>query len=479
MKRNMLLWSLLLASFIGCSNASLPEDHENEPNVEPDDKQYLTFAVISDVHIGNDVGEGPMVKVPKALRNITSHGELDALVIAGDLTDHGKVEEWQQFVETFTDSSHFTNPVNDFCFVMGNHDNYDTNGQSNFQEGLKDFNNGEPYPLHSYKVIKGYPFVMVSTLNGCNNDIDRRADGTDAYPPKTVQWLEETMERASQECPGKPIFVITHIPPRWSCYSTWIEYENGIGWCMQVLNRVLNEYPQAIVFAGHSHYPVGDPRSIHQGANPDSEHKNFYTVINTGSTTYAEVHPDAIDGPDRGIHPDGFTYVTEGLIVKELPNGDIEIRRYDTYRNEEIAADSRWVIKAPFDGSNFTYTDVRDKNDNPLNKALYSGGTRPEFASDAKLSLAVSFTSVKITFPQASDNDCVFRYAVNVYNVETGACEGKASIFSRFYLNSDMPAQFIQSIANLQSQTDYRVEVKAVDSFDKESIPLVATFTTR
>ena len=87
--------------------------------------------------------------------------------------------------------------------------------------------------------------IMVSILNGCNNDIDHRADGTNAYPPTTVQWLEDAMERASQECPGKPIIVFTRIPPRWTCYSTWIEYENGLGWCMQVLNRVLNEYPQA------------------------------------------------------------------------------------------------------------------------------------------------------------------------------------------------------------------------------------------
>ena len=39
-----------------------------------------------------------------------------------------------------------------------------------------------------------------------------------------------------------------------------------------------------------------------------------------------------------------------------------------------IAADNRWVIKAPFDGSQFTYTDIRDKNDNPFGKALYGGG---------------------------------------------------------------------------------------------------------
>lgn len=73
----------------------------------------------------------------------------------------------------------------------------------------------------------------------------------------------------------------------------------------------------AIVFAGHSHYPVGDPRSIHQGANPDSAHKNYYTVINTGSTTYAENHRDAVDGIESGIHPEGFAYVTEGLIVNK------------------------------------------------------------------------------------------------------------------------------------------------------------------
>lgn len=320
---------------------------------------------------------------------------------------------------------------------------------------------------------------MVSTLNGCNNDIAHRADGTNAYPPKTVQWLEETMAKASQECPGKPIFVFTHVPPRWTCYSTWPEYENGAGWCMQVLNRVLNEYPQAVVFAGHSHYPVGDPRSIHQGANPDSEHRNYYTVINTGSTTYAEIHPNAVDGIESGIHPEGFAYVTEGLIVNGFPNGDIEIRRYDTYRNEEIAADNRWVLKAPFDGSQFTYTDVRDANDNPLNKTLYSGGESPVFSDDAELSLNVSAYSVKVTFPQATDDDCVFRYIINIFDVESGLSVSKASVSSRFYLNSEMPDQLMHVMSGLNSETDYRVVVKAYDSYDNESDPLVASFTTR
>lgn len=491
MMKSLLLWQLLLSSLIGCSTGNLSDDPsnntDNDPNnnpsngtiIEPDITPILSFAVISDVHFGNDVAEGPMVKVPQALRNITSYGDLDAMVVVGDLTDHGEVEEYEQFVETFTDTTLFTNPVDSFYFVMGNHDNYHSNGHANFQNSLSSFNKGKPYPLRNYQVVKGYPFIMLSTLNGCNNDIYHREDGTKAYPAETVQWLEITMEKASQECPGKPIFVFTHIPPRWTCYSTWPELENGAGWCMQVLNRVLNEFPQAIVFAGHSHYPIGDPRSIHQGANPDSPHKNYYTVINTGSTTYAEIHPNAVDGIESGIHPDGFAYVTEGLIVNGLSNGNIEVRRYDTYRNEEIAADNRWIIKAPFDGTQFTYTDIRDKNDNPQNKTLYSGGNPPAFADDTELELAVSANSVKITFPQATDDDCVFRYIVNVYDVQSGASVGKASVFSRFYLNSEKPEQFIQIIKNLQSETDYRIEVKALDSYDNESKPLVASFTTR
>lgn len=479
MKKNMLLWPLMLIFAIGCSNITPPDDSGNEPEIEQGNNPPLTFAVISDIHFENNVGEGAKVKVPKALKNITSYGELDALIVAGDLTDSGEAEEYHELVKTFKNAELFTNPVKNFYFVMGNHDNYSRDGQFIFQNALSYFNGGELYPLFDYKVIKGYPFIMVSTLNGWNNDLDNLSNGTNAYPATTIQWLDQNLEKASQECPGKPIFVITHVPPRWTCYSTWPEFENGAGWCMQTLNSTLNKYPQAIVFAGHSHYPVGDPRSIHQGANPNSPRNNYYTVINTGSTTYAEVHPGAVDAMDGGIHPDRFNYVAEGLIVKELTNGDIEVRRYDTYRNEEIAADKRWVIKAPFDGSQFTYADIRDADDNPHNKKLYSGGNCPVWDDDAELSLSRAADQVRIGFPQASDDDCVFRYIVNVYEAESKISAGKASIFSGFYLNSEMPTEFFQNIKNLQSETEYYVEVKAYDSYDNESEPLVANFTTR
>ena len=472
MKINFCLWLTLLFAVAACST----DESHNGFDANWKDGQPLSFAVISDIHFGNNVAEGPMVKVPRALKNITSHGQLDAMFVVGDLTDNGQPKEYQQLVSVFKDKSSFSNPVRDLYFVMGNHDNYSINAKANFQNCLSAFNGGAPYPLCDYRIIKGYPFIMVSVFDRANNDLADISIGTKAYPKETVEWLKKSMAKASKECPGKPIFVFTHVPPRWTCFSSWAEYENGAAWCMQTLNPVFAEYPQTIVFAGHSHYPIGDPRSIHQGANPNSLRQNYYTVINTSSTTYSEIHPAVVG---EGIHPACYAYVTEGLVVNETSNGDIEIIRYDTYRNEEIAADKRWVLKAPFDGSQFVYADIRDVDDNPFNLELYNGGASPMFGDDAKLSLDISSNDVMATFFQATDDDCVFRYVINVLDAKNGTSVGKASVFSQFYLNSEMPATITCTIDGLQPKTEYYIEVNAYDSYDNESNAIGTMFSTQ
>ena len=220
--------------------------------------------------------------------------------------------------------------------------------------------------------------------------------GAGAYPADLRKQLDDWLAKASEECPGKPIFVFTHVPPQWTVYGSWPEYENGSSWGMSDLNSVLNKYPQAVVFAGHSHYPLGDPRSIHQGANPDSPRKNFYTVINTASTTYGELHPGAVNA---GIHPEGYAYSTEGMILTELENGDIEIRRFDTYRNTEIHPEERWVLKAPFDGSQFQYADIRDRDDNPEGRPLRDGLPAPAWESGEGLSAKAGAYWAEVTIP--------------------------------------------------------------------------------
>ena len=431
----------------------------------------LVFAVISDVHVGNNSGAGYKVKIPQALQHLTGHGKLDAMAVVGDLTDNGRTGQYQEFVQYFGSEQNILNPIDNFLFMMGNHDNYDSNGQSNYKSGLKSFNGNRSYPLDQYVLIKGYPFITISQRGSANND-DNVSNGTTSYPSTVVNTLKRYLKQAVADAPGKPIFVFTHVAPRWTCYSSWGDLE-GAAWAMKVLNPVLNDYPQAVVFCGHSHYPLGDPRSIHQGANPNSTRNNYYTVINTASTTYSEINPGAVNA---GIHPEGYAYVTEGMILVEQPNGDIEIRRYDTYRNVEIDPEHRWVLKAPFDGSQFQYADIRDKDDNPNNVPLRDGLPAPAFYKSAELTLDVYPEDVKITFPQATDNECVFRYKVRILNGETEV--QSAFVFSQFYLTTDMPQTLSYTVEGLAGGTKYTAEVTAYDSWDNQSVPLSATFTT-
>lgn len=432
----------------------------------------LAFAVISDVHVGNNGGAGYKVKIPQALRHLTGRGKLDALAVVGDLTDNGRADQYKEFVQFFGSEQNILNPVDNFLFMMGNHDNFDSNGQANYKNGLKSFNKNMSYPLHQYVLIKGYPFITISDLGSANNDISNASNGTTSYPTTSVNTLRRYLAQAAKDAPGKPIFVFTHIPPRWTCYSTWVEYEND-AWTMKVLNPVLNEYPQVVIFGGHSHYPLGDPRSIHQGANANSSRNNYYTCINTASTTYSEINPGAVDA---GIHPEGYAYVTEGMILVEQPNGDIEIRRYDTYRDLEIDPEHRWILKAPFDGSQFQYADIRDADDNPNNVVLRTGLPAPIFGNDAQLTLKPTSEDVNITFPQATDNECVFRYNVRV--LKGNSVVRSSFIFSQFYLSNEMPNKLSYVAEGLASNTEYTVEVVAYDSYDNKSTPLTATFKT-
>ncbi len=421
----------------------------------------LSFGVISDTHFENNMGDGAMVKVPKALKALTSYGPLDAIAVAGDITDNGNPEFYKMLVSVFGDSQSYTNPVGKLMFMMGNHDNYPGEAaQSNYQEGLKDLNGGELYPLHTYSVIKGYPFITVSMS---------ASGGEGAYPAATREWLNTHLEKAAAECPGKPIFVFTHVPPTYTCYATWADWENGVSWSMNSLNSILNKYPQAVVFAGHSHYPLGDPRSIHQGTNPNSNRQNFYTVINTGSTSYTEI---------EGVLPTNYQNVSEGLIVTELENGNIEIRRYDTYRNEEIGATDRWVLEAPFDGSMFKYATIYDSDDNPDGRPIRDGLPEPAFFESAELTVEPASYDAKITFPQATDTECVVRYEAIVTMAESGVIVAQGSEYAQYYLNSDMPETITIPVKGLRPEVEYMVEVKAYDSFSNASEPLYATFET-
>ena len=151
-----------------------------------------------------------------------------------------------------------------------------------------------------------------------------------------------------------------------------------------------------------------------------------------------------------------------------LPSGNVEVRRYDTRLNEEIQPDNRWLLKAPFDGSQFTYADIRDKNDNIYGKELRTGLPAPEFAAEAAVKIEKKTLGVSVTFPQASDNEVVFRYKVQIVNSEGNAVK-TSWVFSEYYRGSEMPASLTVSFDGLEAGAEYTATVQAYDSYENAS----------
>jgi hypothetical protein len=387
------------------------------------------FVVISDTHFGRNTGDDAMSKVTKTLKNLLGKEPLpDAVFVVGDLTNRGKPEEYDQLISVFSDKTNVPEGV-DIYFMGGfNHDKSPSQDYDIYSAKVKQ-------PLNQYVEIKDYPFITIS-------EAVLQLDYTADINVEALRFLSEKLEYAALKYPGKPVFVFMHVPPQNTCYGSTV----SDGWGTDFFLPVLNRYPQAIVFSGHSHWPVGDPRSIHQGV---------FTTVNDGSLTYSEIEKGTVN---IGDHPEGYENITEGLIVNVLSNGNVEIERWDTYRNEEIQP--KWLVEAPHDGSNFTY-----KNRNGLPAPVFASGAKPVVTT-------VTSDSIVVTFPQATDNEVVHHYVVVVSEGEQVV--STFSKFSQFYLNSEMPVGLSVSFSGLPSAKSLTAKVTAIDSYNNVSPPIIS-----
>jgi 3',5'-cyclic AMP phosphodiesterase CpdA len=394
------------------------------------------FAVISDTHFGR---KGATEKVPRALKHLLGkQPQVDAIFVVGDLCNSGEPAEFDELLSVFGDRTCVPEGVAVYYMIAGiGHDIKRSAGKVRAAGIPSSFYLDKlGQPAHQFVDIKGYPFITISGEGKSGSD----------YDPDAQDYLAQKMAEAAQKYPGKPIFVFVHEPPLGTCYGSSVLYR----WGSDNFTDILNKYPQAIVFCGHSHYPAGDPRSIHQGV---------FTTVNDGSTTCSEVDNGEVS---IGNIPENANLVTEGLIVQVLSGGDVEIARWDTYRNEEMLP--RWLVKAPHDGSNFTY---KDRNGLPA----------PVFAPDAKLTGALEDESYVITFPQATDNEVVHHYLIEL--LEDGQSVYSFRKFSQFYLNSQMPSELTESLTGLPRGKTLTPQVRAVDSYANVSAPLQGeTFIT-
>lgn len=306
----------------------------------------LRVGVLSDVHVGLAPKSADLFA--KALVYFRER-RVDAVIVAGDLTDTGLVPELENFAaawrKVFPDGKGLDGQPVEKLFVWGNHD-YNAwawggpeNAKKKYAQYEKinaDFADvwkrvfGEEYGKMWIKDVKGYKFV------GCQYQ-RYPASGPDA----------DFLERHRGELAGpKPFFYIQHYHPKGT--APYADEDGGAS------TKALSAFPNAVAFTGHSHTTLVDDRTIWQGEFTSVGTAALHDIIPFGgrenSFTCGGTDPYVPQMPSVW-----WGHYHHGMLMT-VYDDRIVLERRDFANDIPLAAD--WVIPLPFDGS--LRTEIRE-----------------------------------------------------------------------------------------------------------------------
>lgn len=354
-----------------------------------EDKIVMSFAAVSDQHVGYEKNEDIMVKGLQYLQ-AQSKRKFDLVVSAGDQTQNGTLEETTKFMDAY--KSVFNLDETPFFFAHGNHDTYWSGCMS-----LEEFYNAYGEEVYKYDldqegakqgnrhmVLNGYHFlsVQVKTFMPDMND----------FTPATEDWLLETLNKARQDTPDKPIFLLCHSPALNTVYGSMESNSSGNWGASAALKALLKNQPNVILLSGHTHYSPQDERNIYQDNN--------FTAINIPSMSDIE-----LDSYVQGVEqlPDRREY-SYGNIIEIDENHNVRVTRYDLAHEYQIK--KPWVIPAPArDRSHLIPYSNQYRIEN---NAIPSFDGTYTLTNDENDHLILDFDSFK-------DDDMIFCYKAYVY----------------------------------------------------------------
>lgn len=192
----------------------------------------LVFAQISDTHLDGSEHRGSRAAAVMAYLTGLSV-PLGAVVVTGDITDHGLPAEYEQARAILSSSPY---PV---FHCPGNHDVRDA-----YRQALLGGNGGEAHggPVNQAHVAGGALFAL------CDSTINDRDDGYLAS--QTLTWLDTVLSQR----PDLPAFVCFHHPPV-RLHSPYVDRIGQSGG--DRLASVLRRHPQVVaILCGHAHTPA-------------------------------------------------------------------------------------------------------------------------------------------------------------------------------------------------------------------------------
>ncbi len=304
------LISFIMSIMMALGMVGTPATDDTIKNIEPD--TVLDFVVVGDTQVSNIMPsrEANFAAFAQDMRN--SQIDLDAFIVAGDVTENGFAEEYARINDNIYDWK-----VNNYIMVTGNHDirlNEYEAGTSRFFDFMNNLNGGknDQNSTHYKYMVEGYTFLV---LGSDSWDFEK------AYiSDEQLQWLNIELKEATKT--GRPVFVIAHyplaeshgLPGTWGSSNsddvygklpTYVaptdpDYTGSIGEQSNEVFEILNDYKNVFFITGHLHTGFG---------------KNTYQTLDE------ENNVQGINVPSVGIdNKDGsYNNPATGLFVEVTP----------------------------------------------------------------------------------------------------------------------------------------------------------------
>lgn len=228
------------------------------------------FQVISDMHIISGEDRPQHVSHLKAALLDIQKLSPDSIGIftVGDNTDRGKEENYICLRETVDSVMDENSPP--IYYALGNHDL--VYGGGSYEEQVALFKQYTGMPSAYYSVdLAGTKFIVLGSES---------LVGEGTIGEKQLDWLRQELAAAGK---NQPVFLFLHQPlidtVSGSLYSqdpetqTWYGIDTG-----DILRAILKEYPNAVLFTGHTHWTLESRQPILFGGGADASFVNTAAV---------------------------------------------------------------------------------------------------------------------------------------------------------------------------------------------------------
>ena len=426
----------IIAFLLSIASTILAGTNQNNMTTAPDyEKDFvpeIRFEVMSDTHIKmiNDSHSSRLQKAVNFAYDYSSknpyYNKLDAVIIAGDLTNNGTIGQFVGFSAALKTALRVDTKF--LGVIAQNHDGY---ALGKLSQSLFKTVTGNDSDYHT--VINGYHFIGLSASKKIGSQ----------YDSQQKEWLKAELDKAIADNPDKPVFVTHHEHSANTVYGS----SDFDGWGLEYFRDILNDYPQVVDFSGHSHYPANDPRSIWQGE---------FTAVGTGAIAYMELTVDN----DRKVHPEDNENGAQAWIAEVDKNNRVRLTCIDVLRGEYLC---EYIINSPAEINARQYTPEK----NEVSSAA------PVFDSGASVTAEKIRRGYKFTVPAAKSTDgkIVFLYRINIYDSDGRSIHTDRVVNN--YWNADSFGEITFKTNSVPSGS--RVEITALNAYYMESEPLVYT----